>query len=44
MASIRYEGQFSGGMNYFTELFGNYQSKQYLDQGNLSYLDDNYPC
>jgi iron complex outermembrane receptor protein len=42
MASIRYDGQFAfaGGMNYFTELFGNYQSKQYLDQGNLSYLDD----
>ena len=42
MASIRYEGQFAfaGGMRYFTELFANYQSKQYLDQGNLSYLGD----
>jgi iron complex outermembrane receptor protein len=40
MASIRYDGQFSGGMNYFTELFANYQSKQYLDQGNLTYLGD----
>jgi iron complex outermembrane receptor protein len=40
MASIRYDGQFSGGMNYFTELFANYQSKQYLDAGNLSYLGD----
>jgi len=40
LASIRYDGQFSGGMNYFTELFANYQSKQYLDQGNLTYLGD----
>jgi outer membrane receptor protein involved in Fe transport len=38
LASIRYDGQFSGGMNYFSELFANYRSKQYLDQGNLSYL------
>lgn len=38
VGSIRYDGQFSGGMSYFTELFANYQSKRYLDQGNLSYL------
>jgi iron complex outermembrane recepter protein len=38
VASIRYDGQFDGGVNYFTELFSNYQSKRYLDQGNLSWL------
>jgi outer membrane receptor protein involved in Fe transport len=40
VASIRYDGQFSNGMNYFTELFGNYSSKRYLDQGNTAYLDE----
>jgi iron complex outermembrane receptor protein len=40
IASIRFDGQFTNGMNYFTELFGNYSSKRYLDQGNLSYIDD----
>lgn len=39
LASIRYDGQFSNGVNYFTELFGNYSDKRYIDQGNLSYLD-----
>lgn len=42
LASIRYDGSFSNGVNYFTELFGNYSSKRYLDQGNLSYLDELY--
>ena len=40
IASIRYDGKFDNGVNYFTELFANYSSKRYLDQGNLSYLDD----
>ncbi len=39
VASIRYDGQFNNGWGYFTELFGNYQSKRYLDAGNLTYLD-----
>ena len=39
VVSIRYDGNFDNGWDYFTELFGNYQSKRYLDQGNLSYLD-----
>ena len=39
--SIRFDGDFSGGQwQYFTELQGNYSSKRYLDQGNLSYLPD----
>ncbi|KAA1193395.1 TonB-dependent receptor plug domain-containing protein [Pseudohalioglobus sediminis] len=38
VASIRYEGDFSNGWGYFTELFGNYRSKQYMDSGNMSYL------
>lgn len=42
LAAIRYDGSFSNGVNYFTELFGNYNSKRYLDQGNLSYLDEYY--
>jgi iron complex outermembrane recepter protein len=37
--SIRYDGNMDNGWDYFAELFGNYQSKRYLDQGNLSYLD-----
>ena len=41
IASIRYDGEFSGGnWRYYTELQGNYASKRYLDQGNLSYLPD----
>jgi outer membrane receptor protein involved in Fe transport len=40
VASIRYDGQFSNGVDYFTELFGNYSSKRYLDQGNTAYLDE----
>ena len=39
VASIRYDGEFSNGWGYFTELFSNYQSKRYIDAGNLSYLD-----
>jgi outer membrane receptor protein involved in Fe transport len=42
LAAIRYDGSFSNGVNYFTELFGNYSSKRYIDQGNLSYLDEFY--
>ena len=40
IASIRYDGKFSNGVKYFTEIFANYKSKQYLDQGNLSYIDE----
>ncbi|MEM1156011.1 MAG: TonB-dependent receptor, partial [Pseudomonadota bacterium] len=40
VASIRYDGQFNNGWDYFTELFGNYRSRRYLDQGNLSYLPE----
>ncbi len=40
VASIRYDGEFDNGWGYFTELFSNYQSKRYIDAGNLSYLDD----
>jgi iron complex outermembrane receptor protein len=40
IASIRYDGQFDNGVNFFSELFANYSSKRYLDQGNLSYLDE----
>lgn len=40
IASIRYDGEFSNGMSYFAELFGKYEGKRYLDQGNLSYLGD----
>ena len=36
--AMRYDGEFGEGVGYFAELFGNYQSKRYLDQGNLSYL------
>ncbi|MBP6724630.1 MAG: TonB-dependent receptor [Halioglobus sp.] len=39
--SIRYDGEFSNSSwRYFTELQGNYASKRYLDQGNLSYTPD----
>lgn len=39
VASIRFDGDFDNGLGYFTELFGNYRSKTYIDAGNLSYLD-----
>ncbi len=39
VGSIRFDGTFDSGLEFFTELFSNYQSKRYLDQGNLSYLD-----
>ncbi|TXS96403.1 TonB-dependent receptor [Parahaliea maris] len=38
--SIRYDGQFNNGWHYFTELFGSYESKEYMDAGNLSYLPE----
>ena len=39
--SIRYDGEFAGSdWRYYTEVQGNYASKRYLDQGNLSYLPD----
>mgnify|MGYP001814257875 CR=1 FL=1 len=36
--SARYNGQMGEGWSYFGELFSTYRSKQYLDQGNLTYL------
>ncbi|MFV8819198.1 TonB-dependent receptor [Haliea sp. E17] len=38
--SVRYDGEFGNGWGYFTELFGSYESKEYLDAGNLSYLPE----
>ena len=36
--AIRYEDEGPGGVAFFADLGGNYRSKRYLDQGNLSYL------
>lgn len=38
--AVRFDAELRSGMSYFAELGGNYQSKRFLDQGNLSYLDE----
>ena len=38
--AIRFDKSLDSGINYFTELAARYQSKRYLDQGNLSYLPE----
>jgi iron complex outermembrane recepter protein len=40
--SIRYANEFSNGVGYYAELFGNYVSKQYLDQGNNVYIPSSW--
>ncbi len=40
--SIRYDGQFGNGWHYFTEVFGNYMSERYMDQGNMTWLPETW--